>query len=226
MTNKIHKTAVIDKRVQLGQGNEIGPYSVITGPTFLGDDNIIGSHVVIGSPGQDTRNPRYYSAESKIYIGSRNIIREFTAIQKPCYTDETRLESDIYLMQGVHIPHDAYIDHGVVITPSVILAGLVKVLRGANLGLGCTVHQRAIIGQFSIVAMGAALVKNLRPFCKFVPGRPITVNTYAIHKFGFSELELEISNYVLERVPPTTPQLVAEVSKFERFLNGSNLHTL
>lgn len=43
--NKIHPTAIIGKEVVLGEGNTIGPYSVIEGKTYIGDNNTICSHV-------------------------------------------------------------------------------------------------------------------------------------------------------------------------------------
>jgi UDP-N-acetylglucosamine acyltransferase len=33
MSNKIHPTCIIEGAVEIGEGNEIGPYSVIYGPT-------------------------------------------------------------------------------------------------------------------------------------------------------------------------------------------------
>lgn len=214
--NEIHPSAIIGEKVKLGKGNVILPYTVIYGPTEIGDENIIGPHVVIGTPGQDTRNPRYDSSNCLIKIGNKNIIREFCAIQKPCYEDITLLGDDIYLMQGVHIPHDAKISDKVVITPLCVLAGITRVLTGANLGMGCTINQYCVIGQYSIVATGAAAMKNVKPFSRYIPSKPISVNHYAIEKFGFKEYVDEISDYVLNDVRPTSPNILAIIEEFER----------
>ncbi len=213
--NKIHPTAVIEGKVEIGEGNEIGPYSVLYGPLELGNGNWIGPHVTIGTPGQDTRNPRYDSSESKIQIGSNNIIREYTAIQKPCYRDITKIGDRVFLMQSVHVPHDAVIQDDVVITPMVVMGGIVRVLAGANLAVGCSVHQYSVIGHYSIVAMGAALTKNLRPFSKYVPGKAISVNDYAIDKYAFGEVREEIYAYLLEGVRPRDARLLQIVDEFE-----------
>lgn len=77
--NRIHPTAIIGKDVVLGEGNTVGPYSVIEGKTYIGDNNTICSHVVIGSFGEDTRNPHYDHSQCVIRIGNNNIIKEFTA---------------------------------------------------------------------------------------------------------------------------------------------------
>lgn len=221
MGNQIHSTAIIDDRVTLGDNNVIHPYTVIYGPTEIGNDNIIGPHVVIGSPGQDTRNPRYDSSDARIKIGDRNIIREFTAVQKPCYEDLTYIGNDVFLMQSVHIPHDAHIYDKVVITPMCVLAGITRILEGANLGMGCTINQYNIIGQYSIVATGAAAMKNIKPFSRYIPGKPISVNTYAINKYGFTEHEDEINAYVLDAVYPKSKRVLDIVRKFEMMHQSS-----
>jgi len=212
--NNIHPTAIIDKSVKLGKNNLIYPNSIIYGPTIIGSDNIIGPNVVIGMPGQDTRNPRYDSNSCQIIIGSRNIIREFTSIQNPCYESLTILGDDIYLMQGVHIPHDAQISNKVVITPMCVLAGITKILEGANLALGCTITQHSVIGHYSFVAMGAAVIKNVKPFSRYIPGRSITANEYAIKKFGFQEYFNEIYDYVMNDVPPKSKIVLDMVDEF------------
>ena len=213
--NKIHPTAIIEGKVELGEGNEIGPYSVLYGPLELGNGNWIGPHVTIGTPGQDTRNPRYDSSNARVQIGNNNIIREYTAIQKPCYRDLTKIGDRVFLMQSVHVPHDAVIHDDVVITPMVVMGGIVRVLAGANLAVGCSVHQYSVIGHYSIVAMGAALTKNIRPFSKYVPGKPISVNDYAIEKYAFGNVRDEIYAYLLDGIKPTDERLLQIVEEFE-----------
>lgn len=215
--NKIHPTVVIEGDVKIGENNEILPYTILYGPLEIGDDNIIGPHVVIGSPGQDTRNPRYDSRDKKIRIGCRNIIREFSAIQKPCYNEITWLGDDIYIMQSVHVPHDAIIENKSVLTPMVAMGGIVRLLEGCNIGVGASIHQYSVVGQFSIVAMGASLMKNLRPFSRYIPGKPLSVNDYAVEKFGFQDVYQEIEQYVLKGVSPNTERLSKIVERFNLY---------
>lgn len=215
MSNLIHPTAIIHGGVEMGDRNEIGPYSVIYGPLVMGDDNWIGPHVAIGTPGQDTRNPRYDSSKSIIKIGNNNIIREFTAIQKPCYRDITRIGNGVFIMQSVHVPHDAIIHDDVVITPMVVMGGIVNILQGATLALGCSVHQYSVVGHYSIVAMGTALAKNVRPFAKYVPRKAVSVNDYAVKKYGFEGVRDQIVAYLMDGVKPVDYRLVKIVDEFE-----------
>lgn len=107
-------------------------------------------------------------------------------------------------MQSVHIPHDAQLYDKVVVTPMCVLAGRSRILEGANLGLGATINQYCVIGQYSIVAMGAAVMKNVKPFSRYIPNKPISVNIYAVQKFGFEEFKDEIEAYVMEDAIPTS----------------------
>jgi len=215
--NKIHPTAIIDDRVILGDRNVILPYTIINGPTEIGDDNLIGPHVVIGSPGQDTRNPRYDSLNKSIKIGNRNIIREFSSIQKPCYENITMIGDDVFIMASVHIPHDAQLYDKVVITPMCALGGISRMLEGANIGMGAMIHQYSIVGQYSIVATGSAIVKNVKPFSRYIPGKPISVNEYAIKKYGFIEYMQEIADYVINSQKPSSSEIVKIIDLFNDF---------
>src|SRR5258708_36404262 len=105
-------------------------------------------------------------------------------------------------MQSVHIPHDALLEDDVVITPMVALAGITRILKGANLGMGCIINQYPVVGQYSIVATGAPVLKNIKPFSRYIPGKPISINTYAIKKFGFEAFTEEISEYILAGKKP------------------------
>ena len=213
--NKIDKTVKIIGDVELGEKNEILPYSVLIGPLRIGNNNYIGPHVTIGTPGQDTRNPKYESSDAKIAIGDGNIIREYTAIQKPCYRDITQVGDNCFLMQSVHVPHDAIVENDVVITPMVAMGGICRIMEGANLGLSSTIHQYGVVGPYSIVAMGAPTLKNIRPFCRYIPGKAISVNQYAIDKFGFAEFQDEIEAYLFEKVRPESKTILDLISRYE-----------
>lgn len=215
MNNKIHPTAIVDSNVTFGDNNTILANTIIHGPTKIGSNNIIGPNVVIGTPGQDTRNPYYDSNNCEIEIGDNNIIREFTAIQKPCYKNITKLGNEIYLMQSVHIPHDAILQDKVNIAPMSVLAGITILLKGASIGMGVTIHQHSVIGHYSMLGMGSAIVKNVKPFSIYVPNNPLRVNDYAIKKFGFEEYHEEITKYVIQNIDPVSKPIQSIVAEFE-----------
>ena len=160
--NKIHPTVIIGKDVILGDGNEILPYTIIEGPVTIGNNNVIGPHVIIGCPATDTKHTNCIHEDPRVIIGNNNIIREFSLIEQPCYEEKTIVGNDVFLMQGVHISHDVCLQDKVVITNTSVLAGIVKVLEGANIAMACTINQYTVIGQYSIVATNAACMKNVK----------------------------------------------------------------
>lgn len=215
MDNEIHPTAVIVGDVKLGRGNKILPYCVLEGPLEIGDNNVIGPHVTIGTPGENSREPLYDATEKRIVIGNNTVIREFSTVQKPCFTDTTKIGSDVFLMHGVHIPHDAILEDKVVFAPLVVIGGSSIILQGANLGISATLHQNTVVGQYSIVAMGAVITKNVKPFSKQIPGKPPSVNEYALKKFGFEGYSDEINSYVLHGNHPTSERIREVISHYE-----------
>lgn len=199
----------------MGTRNVIHPYCVLTGPLEIGDDNVIGPLAVIGSPGQNTRDRHYDSTQSKIVIGNGNIIREHVAIQKPYATEMTFIGDNTYLMHNVHIPHDATIQNDVAIAPGVALAGHVTIMRGANIAIGCSVHQHSVVGPYAMAGMGSAIIKNIKPFSRHIPGHPISINQYAIAKFGWNKHIEEISNYVLDNLIPFSNKIINIIKDYD-----------
>lgn len=215
--NNIHNTCIIYENVEMGSNNTILPYTIIYGPTKIGNNNIIGPHTIIGTPGQDTRERYYDSSECEIEIGNNNIIREFTAIQKPRYKDITKIGNNVFLMQSVHIPHDAILHDKVVVTSMSVLGGITRLLEGANIGLGVSIHQYSIIGHFTLLAMGATVKKNVKPFSIYVPDKRPRVNYFALKKFGLDNYIDEISKYVNENIEPTSDQLLKYTEEFSKY---------
>lgn len=219
MQNNIHPTAIIGKDVVLGNNNIIGPYTIIDGPIVIGDNNVIGSHVVLGCGATDTKKVDFGYSNPIIKIGNNNIIREFSLIEQPCYEEQTIVGDNVFIMQGVHISHDCHIYDNSVITNMSVVAGIVKILDGANIAMGCTINQYTVIGQYSIVATNSACMKNVKPFSRYIPGKPTSVNSYAIKKYGFEDYTEEIENYVLNNLDPTSPKIVEIIDKFNFWVN-------
>jgi len=217
--NKIHPTAIIGNNVKLGSNNTIGAYTIIEGFVEIGDSNTISSHVVIGCSATDTKKTDNNFENSKVIIGNRNEIREFCIIEQPCYENLTIIRDDVFIMQGAHISHDSLIDSHAVVTNTSVIAGIVKVLKGANIAMGCTINQYTVIGHYSIVATGSACMKNVKPFSRYIPNKSISVNTYAIKKYGFVEFESEITEYVMNDIYPSSTVVRLIIDEFNQWVS-------
>lgn len=213
--NKIHPTVIIGKEVEMGRGNTILPYTIIEGKVQIGNNNVIGPNVVIGCPATDTRHVDLKFEDSRVIIGNNSVIREFSVVEQPCYEEYTIIEDEVFIMQGVHVSHDVHVNRKCVITNTSVIAGIVKILEGANIAMACTLNQFVTIGQYSIVATNVACMKNVRPFSRYIPGRPVSVNEYAIEKFGFTAYCEEIRDYVLNGVIPHSRVVSDIIDEFD-----------
>jgi UDP-N-acetylglucosamine acyltransferase len=122
------------------------------------------------------------------------------------------------MMQGVHLSHDNILKDNVVITNQCVVGGIAKILDGADLGMGCTINQYSVIGHYSIVATGAPCMKNVKPFSRYIPNKPISVNTYALKKYGFMDYLDEITAYVMDGDIPTSEKIKSIVDEFDHWV--------
>lgn len=218
VNNRIHPTAIIGNDVVMGNNNEIGPYAIIEGHTVIGDNNEFGPFTRIGCPPTDNKHIEHDEKRQRLVIGNGNVIREYCVVEQPCYEEQTLIGDNTFLMQGVHVSHDVHLYDHAVVTNQTVLAGIVKVLEGANIAMAVTVNQYTVIGQYSIAATNAAVMKNIRPFSRYIPGKPSSVNYYALKKFGLEEYTGEVERYVLEHVAPVSERIKSIVDEFDRWV--------
>lgn len=218
----VDETARLIGDVALGDGVEILPYTVIYGPAVIGEDTRIGPHAVIGTAAQH-RDHLGDRTQGRVRIGARTTIREHVSVHRPCTAAETVIGDDVLVMAGSVINHDCVVEDGVVITANVALAGTVHVMRGANVGQSASVHQRTVIGPYAMIALGAPVVRNVPPFAKVIPGKPLRVNTHAVSRTGHDAHADEVAAMVTDGTPPSDETLRvihdeyrARVSEFGR----------
>lgn len=180
MANKIHPSAMVSSKAQLGEGNDIGPGCVIedgvvlgsrnrlwmnayVGPgTTLGDDNQVHMGAVIGHLPQDIS---YKGGPTFTKIGSRNTIREYVTIHRGTKDGtSTVLGDDNFLMANAHVGHNGHIGSKVLLANLATLGGHVHVEDGATLSGMIVVHQFARIGRLAMVSGLSSVIKDVPPF--------------------------------------------------------------
>jgi UDP-N-acetylglucosamine acyltransferase len=206
---RIHATALVDPRAELGVGVSVGPYSIVGPEVQLGDATELGAHVVIenrvrigrenkilhgaviGSTPQDLK---YRGAHSEVVIGDRNTIREYVTIN--IATDEgeqTSMGSDCLLMAYSHMAHNVKLGSNVIMANSVNLAGHVAVDDWAIVGGMCAVHQFVLIGKHSFVGGLSRLSQDVPPFVKVAGSPPIPagINSVGMERRGFAPEQIQ-----------------------------------
>ncbi len=187
----IHPSAIIGKRVQLGEGNEIGPGCVIEdgavlgaynklwmnvyiGPgTTIGDGNQIHMGAVLGHLPQDLA---FAGGTTYTKIGHRNTIREYVTIHRGTKDGTaTVLGDDNFLMAGAHLGHNCQVGHKTILVNLATLAGYCTVEDGAMLSGMVVVHQFTRIGRLAMVSGLSAVSKDVPPYL-LCAGRPAVIH--------------------------------------------------
>lgn len=190
--NVIHPTAIIDSRATLGEGNYIGPYSVIEGPVVIGNNNRLEAFCSIGlSP---EHKEYVHGPYQSVRIGSDCIIREFVTINSGT-TGDTFIGDHNWILRGAYIGHDAVIENHVTVSCNALIAGHVHVFEGANLGLNTVIHQYSRIGHYAMLGMSTVVTKKslIEPFGTYVgnPARFLKKNEIGIKKSKLSAVEIQ-----------------------------------
>jgi UDP-N-acetylglucosamine acyltransferase len=198
----IHKSAVVSSKAEIGPGVEIGPYSIIGDYVTIGSDTVIGSHVVIeghtkirernkifpfssiGSPPQDIG---YRGEDTRVIIGSDNVIREYVTINRATTKQEwkTVIGDHNYIMAYAHIAHDCLLGNRVIMSNVATLGGHIAIGDHAVLGGLVAVHQFVRIGAYAFLGGKSAVGKDIPPF--MLTAGP-TAKLYGINRKGLSRM--------------------------------------
>lgn len=201
---KIHRTAVVDPKAQIGRGVEIGPYTIVGGDVTIGDGTWIGSgcliegwttigrrcrifhSAVVGSEPQDLK---YKGERTFLKIGDGNTVREFATLHRATGEGlETVVGDGNFIMAYAHIAHNCTVGTGVVLANSVNMAGHVTIGDHATVGGVTVIHQFVRIGKYSIIGGGLRIPMDIVPYVKVggYPARVNGLNVIGLERHGFS----------------------------------------
>ncbi|HPV14210.1 MAG TPA: acyl-ACP--UDP-N-acetylglucosamine O-acyltransferase [Candidatus Cloacimonadota bacterium] len=181
----------VGPKVKLGRGNHLIASVTVDGNTTLGDENRIFSHAVIGTEPQDLK---YAGEDTRLVIGSRNLIREFVAINTSTDMEEDTVVGDNnLLMEYVHVAHNCQVGSNCVIANMVQLAGHVHVHDFAIIGGMTGVHQFVHIGTHCFVGGASAVKKDIAPYTRGEgnPYQTIGLNSTGLMRKGYSSETVE-----------------------------------
>lgn len=199
----IHPTAIVHPDAELGEGVEVGPFSIIAGTVKVGDRTRIGARVTIEGNttigaeneiftgaviGSITQDKKYDGGMSFLTIGDGNKIREYVTINPGTKEGtQTMIGANNLLMAYSHVAHDCTIGNNTVLANQATLAGHVIVEDRAIIGGLSAVHQFVRIGQLSITGGCSKVVQDVPPYM-MVDGHP--ARAYGINSVGMDRAEL------------------------------------
>ena len=201
----IHPTAIIEPGARLGDGVEVGPWTLIGADVEIGEGTRIGSHVVIKGPtrigarnqifqfcslGDAPQDKKYGGEASTLEIGDDNVIREYCTFNRGTEAGGgvTRVGSGNWIMAYVHIAHDCIVGDQVTMANAAALAGHVELGSHAILGGYTMVHQFCRLGERCFSAMGSVVLKDVLPFVTVSgnPAAPHGLNAEGLRRHGYS----------------------------------------
>lgn len=205
----IHPTAIVDPKAQLGEGVEIGAYSIVGPDVTIGDRTWVGPHVVIeghttigadnrffqfssiGAPPQDKK---WNGEPTRLEVGDRNTIREFCTFNVGTVQDKgvTKLGNDNWISAYVHLAHDCVVGNNTVFSNNAQMAGHVEIGDWVIMSGYANVHQFCKIGAHAFVGMSTSLTQDVPPFV-LLNGNPAQahgINIEGLKRRGFTREQI------------------------------------
>jgi UDP-N-acetylglucosamine acyltransferase len=206
----IHPTAIVEPGARLAETVAIGPYCHVGSEVEIEDGVTLHAHVVVAgrttigaktrifpfaSIGHEPQDLKYAGEQSRLVIGSDNVIREHVTMN-PGTTGGgmvTRVGDRCLFMVGAHVAHDCQVGSNVVMANNATLAGHVVVADYAILGGLSAVHQFVRIGQYAMIGGMSGVERDVIPYGSVMGDRARLsgVNIVGMQRRGFSREEIQ-----------------------------------
>ncbi len=177
----IHATAQVDPSARIGDGVEIGAWSIV-GPSVVLEAGVrLASHVLIVQDttlgvdttvhpfavvGGDPQHSGYNGETTRLTVGARCLIREHATLNRgtPGGGGVTHVGNGCMLMTGAHVGHDARVGNNVTFANSATLGGHAKIGDRVFLGGLSAVHQFGRVGAGAMIGGLAAVTRDVIPY--------------------------------------------------------------
>ena len=207
--NMIHQTAIVSPDATIGEGVNIGAYSIIGEDVTIGKGTWIGPHVVVdphviigpgcrifqfAAIGAIPQDLKFGGEKSYVKIGPEVTIREFVTIHRGTEPGGgiTEVGENSFLMNYTHIAHDCHVGKMVVLANNATLAGHITIGDHAVVGGLAAIHQFVSIGDVAGVGGESAVVKDVPPYVIAAGDRAVLrgLNRVGLKRYGFSDQAL------------------------------------
>ncbi len=176
----IHPTAIVDEGAVLGSGCRVWHWCHISAGAVIGEGCSFGQNVYVGS---DVR------------IGNNVKIQNNVSVY-----DAVTLEDDVFCGPSM-VFTNVYNPRSAINRKSEYRSTVVR--RGATLGANCTIVCGVTLGEYSFIAAGAVITRDVKPFALMagVPARQIGWMSHAGER-----LDLPVSGTGVALCPTTGRQ--------------------
>ena len=177
----IHSSSVIDKKAEISDKVNLGPFCYVGPNVKLKDDVKLVSNVHIegntevgrgtkifpfASIGTQPQDLKFKGEENSLIIGENNSIREYVTINPGTKGggSTTIIGNNCLFMISSHIAHDCKIGNNVIIANNVPLGGHVTIEDSVVIGGNSAVQQFTRIGRLAMIGGMTGVLKDVIPF--------------------------------------------------------------
>ncbi|MDD8018462.1 MAG: acyl-ACP--UDP-N-acetylglucosamine O-acyltransferase [Bacteroidota bacterium] len=213
MSSKIHPTAIVSSKAQLGADVVIEPYAIVEDDVVIGDGVYIGPQVLIANGARIGKNCKihkgavvstppqdlsYKNEPTTFEMGENTTIREFCTLNRGTVKQHKKssVGSNCLLMAYTHVAHDCIIGNNVIIANSVQMAGHVTIDDFSIIGGLVAIHQFVRIGAYTMVGGHFRVPKDIPPYI-MAGGWPVSferLNIIGLRRRGFSSEAIDSLN--------------------------------
>jgi UDP-N-acetylglucosamine acyltransferase len=236
----VHATAIVDPQARLGEGVEIGPYSIVGPDVELGDEVVLHSHVVVegrtkvgartqifpfASIGHRPQDLKYAGEPSELIIGSDNMLREHVTMNPGTESGGmvTRVGDRCLFMMGAHVAHDCQIGNRVVMANNATLGGHVVVEADAIIGGLSAIHQFVRIGRHAMIGGMSGVEHDVIPYGLATGERARLqgLNVVGMKRHGLARADIQTLVEAYARLFGPEDTLAERVERLATELGGS-----
>lgn len=179
----IHKTAVIEDGVILGNYVRIGANSVIRRGTIIGNRTIIGCCSVVGSEGfqliyNENQEPFTVTHVGGTTIGDNVLIGDNCTICNSLFEGYVVIGNNSKIDNQVHIGHNCLVGENTVITGNSLLMGSVEIKNNVWISPCSSISNKCIIYDNAFVGSNSLVVNNVRENMRVCGNPAVPENEY------------------------------------------------
>ncbi len=208
---KIHPTAIVDPKADLGTDVEIGPYAIVGPKVQIGAATRIGAHVVIdpyvrigegcqiyqfAAVGAPPQSLKFQGEETWVHIAPHCVVREFVTIHRGTSFGGglTEIGEKCFLMAYTHVAHDCIIGREVIMANNTTLGGHITIGDHATIGGLVAIHQFVRVGAYAFIGGKSGVVKDIPPYVIASGDRAVLhgLNSVGLKRHGFTPYTLSL----------------------------------
>lgn len=203
---EIHPSAIVHPEAVIGEGTQIGAFSIVEAHTRIGkncilrNNAIVRSYVTMGDHcevdsfaviGGNPQHLKYAGEPTRVEIGDHVIMRECVTVHRGTVAGGgvTRIANRTYIMAYSHVAHDCYVGNDVILANAVQMAGHTSVDDFSVVGGHSAIVQFCRVGSHCYLGGGTVVRKDMPPFLsgKGTELEIQGVNAVGLARRGFSK---------------------------------------